>query len=255
VPFTGSHPLAVLPLVAAKRWLPLDPTCLVVGAMAPDLEYFARGYISGGKLGHEWIGLVVWCLPATLAVAWLWHAILKWPLALVAPRRLAARLVPHLARRWPSRGVAILAASAIVGALTHLAWDACTHGDGFVVTRVPALAGPFPLTAIPVHRVLQVGCSVVGLAGLAIALARTTLRTPPVALPDVPRTRARLTMIAAIAIGAPLFTLRLFLIGHTSSGDFMVAPTTGALAGILVVAIAVRSGARALARPMLDLAA
>lgn len=36
MPFTGSHPAAVLPLL---RW-GLIPSALVIGSMSPDLGYF-----------------------------------------------------------------------------------------------------------------------------------------------------------------------------------------------------------------------
>ncbi|MDQ7908342.1 DUF4184 family protein [Phytohabitans sp. ZYX-F-186] len=36
MPFTGSHPAAVLPLV---RW-GLPPAALVIGSMVPDLPYY-----------------------------------------------------------------------------------------------------------------------------------------------------------------------------------------------------------------------
>lgn len=241
VPFTGAHPLAVLPLVAARRRLPVDAACLVIGAMAPDLEYFARGYISGGKLGHEWLGLLLWCLPATLVVAYAWHALLRWPLALAAPRPLAARLATRFAQPWPARGPIALAASAILGAATHLVWDAFTHADGFVVVRVPALAAP--IAGVPVHRLLQLGCSVVGVAGLAIAATRSLAHTAPAPIAPPRAARARLLLAVAAPLGAALFTLRLAVIHHTTSGDYMVAPVTGVLAGLVVVALATRADA------------
>jgi hypothetical protein len=262
VPFTGSHPLAVLPLVHYRRRLRLDATALVVAAMAPDLQYFARGYMSGDKLGHEWIGLLLWCLPITLAVAFVWHAVVKWPLVMIAPRTLAARLVPHAAHRWPAPpglraptaiGLSVCV-SAILGAVTHLLWDACTHADGFVVVRVPALSSK--LAGLEVHRILQLGCSVVGLVGLAIYVWRTLARTRPVAIASTPRAGARIAFALAILACIPPFVARLYVIGKLRGGDLLVAPSTGALVGIVLASLALRSRARRFAaREMLEVRA
>jgi len=49
MPFTAAHPLAVLPLVRRHRRLGLDPTCLVIGSMAPDR--YRRHGCRGARLG------------------------------------------------------------------------------------------------------------------------------------------------------------------------------------------------------------
>lgn len=138
MPFTPSHPVAVLPFVHWCRQLHLDATCLVIGSMSPDFEYFVYGHLVG-QLGHSFLGLFVWCLPMTLVVAALYHWLVKWPWLLVAPRWVTARSLA-IGAPWPARWsgglVVSCIASALIGALSHLAWDAFTHVDGFFVHQL-----------------------------------------------------------------------------------------------------------------------
>ena len=102
MPFTASHPMAVLPVVGRLR---LDTTCLVIGAMAPDFEYFMNGRLLG-SFGHTLIGIAAWGVPVTLISALVFHAILKWPLLAVAPRWFARRAASFAARPRPVRPIA-----------------------------------------------------------------------------------------------------------------------------------------------------
>src|SRR3954471_24303541 len=101
MPFTPAHPLAVWPFVRWHRWLRLDATCLAIGAMAPDFEYFIHGQ-QKGNFGHTLLGIPLWGVPATLILAALFHAIVKWPLLIVAPRWIAQRSIEAAARPWPA---------------------------------------------------------------------------------------------------------------------------------------------------------
>src|SRR6476660_6269644 len=113
MPFTLAHPVAVLPFV---RRLRLDTTCLVIGAMAPDFEYFARGE-QVSTISHTLRGLLIWNLPATLLLALAWHLWVKQTVLLVAPGGFARRAAPLFAR--PSGPVLACAISAVLGAATH----------------------------------------------------------------------------------------------------------------------------------------
>ncbi|OEV34905.1 hypothetical protein HS99_0034890 [Kitasatospora aureofaciens] len=82
MPFTLSHPAAVLPLLrAAGERGPLVASALVAGSMAPDVPFFAESLLPGvygrGGLTHAW-----WAVP-TLDVAIAgalvagWHGLLR----------------------------------------------------------------------------------------------------------------------------------------------------------------------------------
>jgi len=251
MPFTAAHPLAVLPLLRlGPRRLGLDPTCLVIGSMAPDFEYFVRGeQIS--SISHTLAGLWLWNLPATLVLAALVHGVLKWPMLLVAPAAIARRAVRLVGRPWRARwGVAALASctiSALLGAATHLAWDSVTHADGFGPQHFRALKAPIALPVVGtmvLHRALQHASTLVGLGVLAALVVRWLVRSRPVALPAAPRLAARLLVVACVAIAAALIVARLVGKRATDPGDLIVGAIAGALAGVIVASVALTGRAR-----------
>jgi hypothetical protein len=92
--------------------------------MVPDLWYFVPFVARADS--HSIAALFWFCVPAGLAAYALFHLILKEPLiALVSPR-LRAFTCAGLPR-VPWRAVVV---SLVVGALTHIAWDALTHIEG-----------------------------------------------------------------------------------------------------------------------------
>ena len=42
-------------------------TALVIGSMAPDVEYFLNGYPTS-TVSHTWLGQLTFCLPVTLVL-------------------------------------------------------------------------------------------------------------------------------------------------------------------------------------------
>src|SRR5437879_1707184 len=121
MPFTAAHPAAVLALIRAPR-LRLDATCLVIGSMAPDFEYFFRGRLES-TFSHTVTGALLFDLPATLLLSLAFHALVKWPALLVLPERIAKRVVAiALERRRTKPSLALIAslvASALLGTATH----------------------------------------------------------------------------------------------------------------------------------------
>src|ERR1700689_299366 len=133
MPFTFSHPMAVLPVLRV-RWL--DATCLVIGAMAPDFDYFIHGEQSG-NFGHTLLGVAVFGVPITLIAAALFHGLVRDALLLVAPVTIARR--GAIVARSPAAPMIALVTSAVIGNLTHLAWDGFTHDRGWGVRWFPRL--------------------------------------------------------------------------------------------------------------------
>lgn len=117
-----SHQAAVLPL---KLWRPtwFDGVALCVGAASPDVSYLVDGSgIAAWPLSHTVPGVVLWCLPVSVVVCWLF-------------RGAAATVAAHLPSGGPlalrDYGVLsvtrhrwwVTASSALLGAATHLVWD------------------------------------------------------------------------------------------------------------------------------------
>ena len=251
MPFTPSHTIAVLPLVRARV---LDPTCLVIGSMAPDFEYFVRGRL-GGTVGHTLIGLVVWCLPVTLIVAGLYHAVVKWPWLLIAPAYIRERAVAKVGapwrERWTMAAVASCALSAMLGGATHIVWDSFTHKTGWGVHHVALLRAEMPVPVLgtdTVARVLQHTSSVIGLVILGFVGVRALRRQPAIEL-ECKAIRARWIFACVIATAVVLLVVRV-VSSHRSyeAGDLVVASISGMLAGSLIAGLIVSDDASALAR-------
>lgn len=245
MPFTVAHPLAVLPFV---RWRVLDTTCLVIGAMAPDFEYFARGE-QVSTISHTLLGLVVWNLPVTLLLAFAWHRWVKQAVLLVAPVGFARRAAPRFAR--PPGPLLACAVSALLGAATHILLDGITHGSGFGPRTWPWLLQVYEVPIVGklgLYRIIQHTCTIVGLAGLTIASVHALRAQAPTTVPDVPRWRARLVFAAAILAGIVLVTGRvIFLLHQTDIGDLIVGVLAGTFAGTLVASLIMRRTAIVLA--------
>jgi hypothetical protein len=119
-----THPIAVVPL---KLWRPrwFVGVALTLGAIAPDLAYATYG-LGVDLRTHNVPATVWWALPVTLILA----RLVRWAAPAVAAHlpgggvlRLGDYAVLGAVRhRWH-----VTAVSAILGAGSHIAWDAVTH--------------------------------------------------------------------------------------------------------------------------------
>ena len=144
----------------------LDPTALVLGAMAPDFDYFFHGRMQG-SISHTLPGLLLFDVPVTLALWCAWRFVCARPVQLSLPGFLARRT------RWTERDsirAPALLLGALLGSATHLLWDAFTHGTSPIVAHIPALRETIELPLLGrmvTYRALQHLSSVVGLLALA----------------------------------------------------------------------------------------
>ncbi|WP_171089226.1 DUF4184 family protein [Usitatibacter rugosus] len=177
MPWTLAHAAAVVPL---QRWSRgrLSFAGLVAGSMAPDMPYYLLRF-DLGQFAHTPAGTVLACVPLGLIALLLLYALREplvfalpqphraaWSAALDPRAPLLASPTPLLGR--PAMGVAVLALSILLGAWTHIAWDACTHGTGWVVEQLPFLQQPFPGTTIGLYHGLQELSTIVGTAVLVV---------------------------------------------------------------------------------------
>jgi hypothetical protein len=251
VPFTLAHIAAVVPLSRSHRALRLAP--LAIGSMAPDFEYFLL-QSQAGTFGHTLPGLVLFGVPAGLAALWLFERVLRpAALALLPPeteRALAPRAEP--VAFWPPPRLAWLAVLILLGALTHVAWDSCTHAHGWTVRQVPALRASLLTWAgadLRVFKVLQHGSTLAGLALLAFWSARALQErlgravTVRDLVPDGARRRGLVALLATAAFaGVVAGSLAVHgQDGLAAATAFVVRGTVGALSATVAV-LAVASG-------------
>ncbi|MFC7815090.1 DUF4184 family protein [Streptomyces sp. NPDC057367] len=195
MPFTLSHAAAVLPALrgdGAGRGR-LVPAALVAGTFAPDMTYYAASFLSGamefGDVTHSFPGVFT----VDVAIAWvlvgLWLVVREPLVALLLPpsrqERVAAllrcgapraRVRPSLLLWWY--------VSAVLGASTHVVWDAFTHLDQWGMKVFPVLGRQ--IAGSPLYWYLQYGGSAVAAVVLAVFLARALRRTPRTGASHVP---------------------------------------------------------------------
>lgn len=183
VPFTLAHPAAAVPF----RRLGLVLSALVVGAIAPDLEYFIW-LQPHSRFGHAMPGVLLITFPAAFLALWLFHACVKRGLAALLPIAAQRRLQPYLGSFafGGGRRFALIAASIAVGIATHLLWDMFTHRDTIAYQHWMWLQTMIALPEVgtrPVYKVLQYSSSLFGCLLLAAWLWRWWLRPPASATP------------------------------------------------------------------------
>ncbi|MCT7352827.1 DUF4184 family protein [Streptomyces sp. 15-116A] len=187
MPFTLSHAAAVLPAVRTdgSGRAALVPAVLVAGSFAPDMTYYAASVLSGamefGDVTHAFWGVFTVDVLIAWALVGLW-LLVREPLVALLPRgrqgRTAAllrcgapraRLRVSLVARWY--------VSAVLGALTHVVWDAFTHLDRWGMRLFPVLGRE--IAGSPLYWYLQYGGSVVAAVVIALFVARALRRADP----------------------------------------------------------------------------
>ncbi|MGF1432468.1 DUF4184 family protein, partial [Kitasatospora sp. LaBMicrA B282] len=185
MPFTFSHPAAVLPLLRGLRGRgPLVACGLVAGSMAPDLPFFAESWLPGvyrfGGPTHRWWAVATVDVALTGVLVAGWQAVLRRPLLALLPVRWAEPAAAATERPPgggrpprtdpPPRQLAAFALSAAIGAAGHVGWDAFTHPGRVGGRLVPVLERR--VAGVPLCTVLQYGSSALALAGLGDRLRR-----------------------------------------------------------------------------------
>jgi hypothetical protein len=202
VPFTGSHPAAVLPFFRSG----LVPAALVIGSMVPDLPYYLPVSFAR-SLTHSLTGVIGIDLAMGLAcfAVWVWLmepaavAVAGEPLRSRLPRDTPAPAGDYLGRR----SALLVVGSVLLGAATHVVWDAFTHAGAWGPEHISWLAeihGP-----MPGYRWLQYASGLLGAAVLIAAFARWWRRTPPSTQPGrAPAASPRATRLVRTAIVAAI---------------------------------------------------
>jgi hypothetical protein len=234
VPFTGSHPAAVLPLLRS----PLPASALVIGSMAPDVPFYLP--LPQWYATHTWLAGVTTDLLLGLLVWTLWHGLLSGPALATAPAalrgRLAERVAPGLAGRIASaRRLLLLVAALLISTATHLAWDEFTHAGRWGAEHIPALAQSWG--RLPGYRWLQYVSSVVGLGVLVIWFVRWWRRTP--AVPTRADTAARWVWPLLVVLGLGAGAVAGLAAGTLDDAVFPAAQWAGGTVLLAAVLLAI----------------
>lgn len=196
MPFTLSHPAAVLPFLPLARRSGVPVAALAIGAMSPDFEFFVH-LAPRALFSHTLPGLLGFCLPVGLVVYALWVR----AAAPVVRHLFAIAAAPATPIAWGAAGIGIL-----FGAATHLIWDGLTHGTYWGAALWPWLREPavrIGALEIPWFNLLQHLSTLIG-GGVVLAWSMRYLRAVGdlrAPLRDPRRRRAvGLVLLAAVAV-------------------------------------------------------
>jgi hypothetical protein len=190
MPFTLSHPAAVIPL----RRLGLPMSALVFGSMVPDVPLYL-GSRSGYTFNHSIAGVLTTDVASTMVALWVWFAYVRDAMVDLAPDAVRSRLAPRVrltARQWSLAPLA-----AVIAAAIHVFWDLFTHADQWGGENVEWLqTDHLGMAGI---RWSQYGSAVLGLLVVGWATVAHLRSLPP---SDVrpPRALTPVAPIAAIAL-------------------------------------------------------
>jgi len=249
MPFTISHAAAVLPL--GKTRLPL--AALMIGSLSPDFAYFLPAELSRAST-HNLNGILLFCLPVSLALWLLFVRVLERPTIELLPAAWRERVPRSDPLSWRSLGFAGIAV--IVGAVTHVLWDAFTHAHTFVTNAFPGMhAEAFRIYGSPVRVffILQVLSSIFGLLALAWwarSLRHSAIRVAPAtgsrgALSD----RARIAAVAAVFAVSVITALANYAVNADELIEYrffrmLIGGMTGWLLGWCAVAVVINRATR-----------
>jgi hypothetical protein len=189
MPFTMSHAAAVLPFSRPlARWRVLSAA--LIGSMVPDFHIFAPWRMERFET-HSFMALFTFSLPVGLLGYWVFQYLIKVPMIEVLPDGAFARWRPfenpapiESVRQWLVAGCGVL-----VGAFTHLVWDAFTHEGARGVRMLPIQDELFFDVGrhhLPFTRFMQDGSSLIGLLAV-IAFVAFALRPGKQAEAGAPR--------------------------------------------------------------------
>ena len=186
MPFTISHTAAVLPFSRLlARWHMLS--AVIIGAMVPDFHVYIPWHLQR-SVTHSLQALVTFCLPVGLATYWAFQLLVKVPVVEVLPDGAYVRWKPFAApaslqdgQRWLLAAIGVL-----LGALTHLLWDAFTHEGARGVRMIPMLDEPifdYGRHHIAGVRLVQDGSSLLGLIAVSLMVLYALRPGPPSSTP------------------------------------------------------------------------
>ncbi|CAM4380438.1 DUF4184 family protein [Paenibacillus tarimensis] len=170
MPFTISHTVFAAPLKKlAPRYLCV--TGLVLGSMAPDLEYFVA-MKSFRTIGHSLEGFLLIHLPLCTAFAFAFHTFMRPTLPLMLPSAGGADRFAEPRSTWGLNCLKdwmIFLISLFIGFLTHMFMDEWTHKHTFFYERLSFLRRS--VAGDHVYHWLQYGLSALGIGALVLYAA------------------------------------------------------------------------------------
>lgn len=178
VPFTLAHAAAAYPLRRTRLIL----SAVIIGTFAPDLEFFLR-FGPRGPFGHSAPGFFLLSMPAAFMMYWIFHDVVKEPLAALLPRAVQQRIPANaapLSFRQPLQ-LLLLIVSLLVGGATHILWDSLTHKSYWPGRHIATLSDTVMLPIVGLvhyYKLLQYCSTVFGLVVVFFWILHWVRTTP-----------------------------------------------------------------------------
>jgi Domain of unknown function (DUF4184) len=237
MPFTFSHPAAVLPLGwLPKRWVSM--TGLIIGSIAPDFEYFLRlrGY---SIYSHTWKGMFWFDLPLSIIIAFIYHQLVRDKLLENLPASLSRRLLVFKNFNWPGYfkvNFLVVIYSILIGVASHIIWDRITHEQIAFVETVETFQQTVTIAGRSVHiyRFLQQSNTVIGLLVIMFAVYKLPQDTSFKKEGSIFLFWFSVTLIAAAVLGERLGYLRHH---HNFAKNLAVTIISGTFLGLILTSL------------------
>jgi len=232
MPFTFSHPAAILPLnyLDKKRF---SITGLVIGSMTPDFEYFIR-FAHASVYSHTWLGLFWFDLPLGLLLAFIYHTIVRSSFIDNTPRFLKRRISRYNTFNWNAwfkKHWLVVLLSILTGAISHLVWDKLTHKTVRVITSIPAVKDHIN-TSIEHEITYFIFWDLSSVIGV-IMVAYTIWQLPVDKKNNVYNNSTRYWLIL-LSIAIVVIGIRSFVAVYYNLGDVVIAVIDALLIGAIV---------------------
>lgn len=159
MPFTISHAV-IAPPIAKLTGYRLPISALAIGSMTPDLYrlFTSESY----DVSHQWSGIIIPNFLIGLFFCLLWYLIWR---PMIFPLIGIHKPIPIVSFDHALGFILSVIIALVVGISTHLIWDGLTHSDfrtfafdGFLNQPVTFMGHIYPM-----HRILQIGTSVLAL--------------------------------------------------------------------------------------------
>ncbi|SHI56446.1 DUF4184 family protein [Pseudozobellia thermophila] len=202
MPFTGSHPALIIPLLKNRYF---SASGLIMGSMVPDFEFILLMKTSV-VYGHD-ISSMFWLnLPLSIGLLFLFHNVVRKSMILNLPGYFEKRLRSYLYFNWNGyfrKNIVKVMLSILLGNLGHLFWDAFTHQHGIFVEWIGFLATP--VMGVPLYHVLQYGFSLLGAWALWLFFRKLPFKD---LYPSDKRKMAYWAIVGAVAVVVLFFRFR-----------------------------------------------
>lgn len=236
MPFTFSHPAAVLPFCKPGK-IHVSVTGLVMGSMVPDFEFLFL-LRESGYIGHLWPGIILFNIPAAIAAAFIFHLLVRDNLVMQLPEFLKQRFAPYTSFGWTQyfkKHYLSFIVCVIAGVATHVFMDAFTHQDGFMARPASFFHAEVNLlvVSLPVYFFLQLLSSLLG----ALYMIWFVMRLPKEKSLQAACRPFQYWLTFFIAIPCVLLVRFTIVKNYSSAEDIIIAATGSLLYALLFTSV------------------